>query len=359
VRFFVLLTLIGCATQRNLAKDYREVHAAMLALPEYTDCDPKERALFEASVAFTQLEFEQGNARRAEAHLTDALDHLAFVQRCPKVRKAAPPAPPPKPTVVDTDGDGVLDPVDKCVREPEDPDGFKDGDGCPDLDNDLDGVADDRDGCPIDAEDPDGFEDRDGCPEADNDQDGVVDGRDRCPNEAGPVAREGCPVLDRDGDGFLDTVDACPDAPEIVNAYLDEDGCPDTKPERIEVTEEQIVIKQRINFESKKARILPESFPVLDDVAQVLRDYPKIVVEIGGHTDSVGDDRFNQRLSKERADAVFEYLLEAGVAGGRMITRGYGETRPVDTNRTDEGRLNNRRVEFVIAEDPADKPRKR
>ena len=77
-------------------------------------------------------------------------------------------------------------------------------------------------------------------------------------------------------------------------------------------------------------------------------DAPNIKVEIGGHTDNVGDDAGNQRLSKSRADAVFEYLLAHGVRADRMLTMGYGETRPIDTNMTDAGKLANRRVEFVI-----------
>jgi outer membrane protein OmpA-like peptidoglycan-associated protein len=192
--------------------------------------------------------------------------------------------------------------------------------------------------------------DADGCPDTDNDGDGVDDANDACPNEKGAIADRGCPQLDRDRDGVGDSVDACPDAPETMNGYSDEDGCPDTKPTRIEITEEQIVIKQRVNFATGKATILGDSFPVLDDVAQVMRDYPRLKVEIGGHTDNVGDEAVNQRLSKARADAVFEYLLTKGIPANRMMTVGYGEMKPIDTNSTDAGRLANRRVEFRITE---------
>ena len=187
----------------------------------------------------------------------------------------------------------------------------------------------------------------DGCIDGDNDRDGFADGQDQCPNEPG-AAPNGCPSRDRDRDGVGDATDACPDQAEVTNGYQDEDGCPDAKPQRVEVTSDQIVIRQRINFTTGKAVILPDSFPVLDDVAQALKDYPNMRVEIGGHTDNVGDDAQNQRLSKDRADAVFEYLLSKGVPAMRMSTMGYGETRPVDTNMTDAGKLNNRRVEFVI-----------
>jgi len=98
----------------------------------------------------------------------------------------------------DTDGDGIPDHSDACVRQAEDFDGFEDGDGCPDPDNDGDGVPDEYDGEPLLAEDLDGFEDGDGVPDLDNDGDGIVDERDMCPNE-----RE-------DLDGFEDQ-DGCPD----------------------------------------------------------------------------------------------------------------------------------------------------
>ena len=243
-----------------------------------------------------------------------------------------------------------MDSDDSCPQQPEDLDGFKDMDGCPEVDNDGDGIADTADGCPDNAEDMDGFQDADGCPDNDNDADTVTDSEDACPNQAGDPANKGCPkvIVDRDGDGIDDNRDTCPDQPETVNAYLDDDGCPDVKPQRIEITAEKIVINQRINFATGKATILADSFPVLDDVAQAMKDYPNIKVEIQGHTDNVGDETMNQRLSKSRADSVFEYLLKKGVVATRMTTAGYGEARPIDTNTTDAGKLNNRRVEFLI-----------
>ncbi len=127
----------------------------------------------------------------------------------------------------DTDGDGLLDEVDQCPRDPEDKDDFQDDDGCPDLDNDIDGILDTDDQCPMEPEDKDGFEDENGCPDPDNDQDGVLDEQDKCPLEAGPASNEGCPILDKDGDGIADDVDLCPDDPEDLDAFEDGDGCPD------------------------------------------------------------------------------------------------------------------------------------
>ena len=322
-------------------------------------CHPADLALAEANLAFAQVEFEEGDARRASDHLTLGRQHVAVAKSCP-----TDIAPPPIKTadtparvnatkavvsaVGDKDGDGVADADDTCIDDPEDLDAFKDADGCPELDNDNDGVNDSADRCPMQAEDRDGVEDTDGCVDADNDHDGLPDAQDRCPNEAGAALDGGCPSRDRDRDGVGDELDQCIDQPETVNQYNDTDGCPDTKPSRVEITSQQIVIKQRINFTTSKATILTDSFVVLDDVAMAMKDYPKMTVEIGGHTDNVGDDNQNQRLSKDRADSVFEYLLSKGVPAQRMVTIGYGETRPIDTNRTDEGRNNNRRVEFII-----------
>jgi OOP family OmpA-OmpF porin len=131
----------------------------------------------------------------------------------------------------DADSDGIADALDRCPRQPEDLDGFEDGDGCPDLDNDRDGTPDAADRCPDDAEDRDGFEDEDGCPDLDNDVDGIADAIDRCPGE--PEDRDGfhdddgCPDPDNDNDGLPDAIDRCPNDPETFNAFEDEDGCPD------------------------------------------------------------------------------------------------------------------------------------
>lgn len=353
----LVLLLPGCVSQALLASQHSEVKDLLGRAQTLSQCSPKDRALAEANLAFAELEMKEADARRAAQHMQIAIDHARIVANCAPVVVAPPPVKPkpePEPQLPivvkpgDIDHDGVVDTEDQCPRDMEDLDGFKDSDGCPDLDDDTDGVVDTADLCPREAEDKDGYNDADGCPETDNDGDLIPDNQDRCPNESGDAAHNGCPVYDRDSDGIKDDKDACVDQPEVINAYLDEDGCPDVKPTNVEITADQIVIKQRINFATGKATILSSSFPVLDDVAQVLRDYPNIKIEIGGHTDNVGDDALNQRLSKARADSVFEYLVEHGIAAARMTTMGYGEVRPIDTNRTDEGRQNNRRVEFTI-----------
>jgi outer membrane protein OmpA-like peptidoglycan-associated protein len=123
----------------------------------------------------------------------------------------------------DADNDGIEDDRDRCPNDPEDKDGFEDGDGCPDRDNDNDGIKDGDDRCPDDAEDMDGFEDGDGCPDLDNDNDGIKDSDDSCPNEPGTASYLGCPVPDTDGDGIKDDVDACPK----VKGIPEKGGCPE------------------------------------------------------------------------------------------------------------------------------------
>jgi OmpA-OmpF porin, OOP family len=132
----------------------------------------------------------------------------------------------------DTDDDGIEGAADQCPTEPEDKDGYEDGDGCPDSDNDLDTIPDKQDKCPTKMEDPDGFEDNDGCPEADNDKDGIKDTGDRCPGEAetknGYKDDDGCPdEADTDNDGVPDSRDKCVNEAEDTDGFEDTDGCPD------------------------------------------------------------------------------------------------------------------------------------
>lgn len=279
----------------------------------------------------------------------------------------------------DLDRDGVPDKTDACPDQAEDTDGFQDDDGCPDADNDNDGLIDGEDKCPDLAEDMDGYQDRDGCPDLDNDQDGIPDKDDRCPNEPEdfdgdadsdgcpdlvkdsdkdgipddvdrcPLQAEdtdgfqdddGCPDLDNDLDGIPDANDKCPNAPESFNGLDDEDGCPDEKP-----IEKQFILKG-VNFESGSAVLTPDSHRVLDEVVRSLLAYPEVKVEILGYTDNVGQASFNLGLSERRADAVKQYVINAGIDPARVTARGLGEESPVASNATPEGRAQNRRIEF-------------
>jgi outer membrane protein OmpA-like peptidoglycan-associated protein len=103
-----------------------------------------------------------------------------------------------------------------------------------------------------------------------------------------------------------------------------------------------------VTFDFDKAEVKPQFQPVLDDVARTLAQYNQTVIEVAGHTDSVGSDQYNQALSQRRANAVAAYLGGHGVMSQRMITVGAGESRPVASNDTDAGRAQNRRVEVTL-----------
>ncbi|HEU0032722.1 MAG TPA: OmpA family protein [Kofleriaceae bacterium] len=310
-------------------------------------CAPVELAMAESHNDFASHALDEGNYHDAkrEAQVAERNAQLA-IEKSPKDRCVTGTTSPPGPG--DADGDGILDNADQCPRVPEDKDGFADDDGCPEDDNDSDGIADKIDGCPNDAEDKDNFEDDDGCPDLDNDKDGFADRVDTCPmdpeDKDGFEDDDGCPEPDNDKDGFLDKDDKCP-----LEAGVAPDGCP-KKYNLVVVTEKKIELKQTVYFDTNKATIKKVSFALLDDVALALKDNPKIKVEIQGHTDSQGNDKFNLKLSQRRAESVRAYLDKKGIDRSRMTAKGYGEEVPIADNRTTDGRSQNRRVEFVITE---------
>ncbi len=255
----------------------------------------------------------------------------------------------------DNDGDGLPDDDDECPNAPEDADDHEDADGCPDPDNDGDGLRDADDACPDAPEDTDGHQDDDGCPDLDNDGDGLPDLKDRCPHEAEDVDGyqdgDGCVDPDNDKDGILDVNDRCPDFPETFNGLDDADGCPDTRSRYVSVYRDEIRLLREVYFERKKARLRPLSYPVLDDVADVLLSNAEITrVLIEGHTEDLGAPGRELRLSEARANAVKRYLVARGVDDHILETRGLGATRPIAPNDSAVGRAQNRRVEFKIVE---------
>ncbi|MCC7244169.1 MAG: OmpA family protein [Saprospiraceae bacterium] len=270
------------------------------------------------------------------------------------------------PAVKDGDGDGFPDNSDECPSLPGP------NNGCPDSDGD--GVADNHDncpgvtgtvanmGCPEEKEkdsDGDGIPDRldkcpteigspatDGCPlTKDSDGDGVLDNVDLCPTIAGAVDNFGCPAqpkpTDTDGDGVNDKDDRCPNTPGLIG----NDGCPEVKQE---VKEKLAIATKAVQFETGKAVLKRESYAVLDDVINILRLYPEYALAISGHTDDIGNDERNLRLSEERAKTCYDYLVFRGIKRDRLRHAGFGEARPIASNETPEGREQNRRVEFEV-----------
>ncbi len=117
------------------------------------------------------------------------------------------------------------------------------------------------------------------------------------------------------------------------------------------VEKDKIVITRRVHFEFSKAVIRPVSFEILDAVVTVLNQSPSIKkIRVEGHTDFIGSDKANLRLSQQRAEAVMRYLIDKGIDRERLVAVGYGETRPIDPDKTDLARARNRRVEFTILE---------
>ncbi len=245
-----------------------------------------------------------------------------------------------RPEPVDSDDDGLTDDIEEREHtRPERPD------------TDLDSI-------------PDGIEVRTGTNPRDNDSDddGLDDGReDRNRNgrlddgETNPRERDtdgggipdGDEVFDtrlnprdpadddRDRDGVNDTRDQCADTAE--GTTVDENGCARMEA-RMELT--------GVLFDTGSADILPASEPALRRALQVLVDNPDALIEIAGHTDSVGNAGANMRLSRRRAQAVRQWLIEQGVAGYRITARGYGADEPLQPNDTDAGRQANRRIEI-------------
>jgi len=149
-----------------------------------------------------------------------------------------------------------------------------------------------------------------------------------------------CP--DQDHDGIPDNVDHCPD----VAGPMDNWGCPPYK--KIIVKKDKLELKEKLYFAWNQAVLQEVSFPVLDEVVQALNDNKSFRVQVEGHASSEGGDEHNQTLSEQRAESVLNYLVAHGVNEGRLVSKGFGSSVPLDTNETIAGRENNRRVEFVV-----------
>jgi len=232
-----------------------------------------------------------------------------------------PEAPPPI-APADRDHDGILDADDACP--------------------DVKGVADEdpkKNGCPPIAE------------PIDTDEDGIFDPDDACPTVKGVASgdpkKNGCPPppKDSDRDGIFDPEDACP----AEKGPRDDDPAKNGCPKSVRVVANEVVILEQVQFDTGKATIKSESGALLDEVAGVLTQHTEMTkLEVQGHTDNRGAVAFNKKLSQSRADAVRKALIQRGVAGERLVAKGYGPDKPIEDNSTDEGRQKNRRVQFLI-----------
>lgn len=261
----------------------------------------------------------------------------------------------------DTDGDGVNDKDDLCPELP----GTKEQFGCPDSDGD--GVVDKDDLCPgvkgdltasgcPDA-DGDGIADEDDlCPNSkgdaslrgclDTDRDGIVDEDDLCPNIAGVLTANGCP--DSDGDGVADKFDTCPD----VAGTIALGGCAES--EMMDMNDPNAILSkgesvETIYFKFGSVAITYEDQKKLDKVVAMLEDDSMIAgFFVSGHTDNIGVESINMKVSRKRAESAVEYLVSEGIDRSRLVVLGYGESRPEASNATSTGRAKNRRVEVDI-----------
>ncbi len=229
----------------------------------------------------------------------------------------------------DADNDGIKDLLDECPWEA----GTKLLAGCPDCDGD--GVANEKDHCPTVFGSPL----LQGCPYSDQDRDGIADDEDECPKVTGVASAKGCP--DQDGDGVADYRDLCPEIP----GAKDNSGCP-----RLTQAEEAVLelAQKEVQFETGSAILKKESLKTLNQVVQILKDYPHYQLIIRGHTDDRGMAASNQKLSEKRAKTCYDYLLKEGISDRRMKYEGLGESEPIRSNNSTEGRKLNRRVEFTL-----------
>ena len=232
----------------------------------------------------------------------------------------------------DTDGDGIIDGSDSCP----DVAGLAEFQGCPDTDGD--GIADKDDACPEVA----GPKSLKGCPDADGD--GIDDKSDKCPQVKGPSENGGCPWPDTDGDGVLDKDDKCVD----VKGPASNNGCPVVAAPSTEVIKKLNDYAKTILFDTAKSTFQKQTYPVLQAITSILKEYPDSNFSIEGHTDSDGKDASNQTLSENRASAVKNYLVENGINASRLSSAGFGETKAIDSNKTKAGKANNRRVEVKL-----------
>ncbi len=276
----------------------------------------------------------------------DACPTVAGIASDDPDKHGCPAVAPP-----DSDGDGIIDADDACPQVAGLPNEDKAKHGCPPPpDSDGDGIIDAKDACPKVAGEPNTDVSKHGCPPpGDKDGDGIIDEQDACPDVAGVAnadkSKNGCPPpADSDGDGIIDDEDACPKKAGIPHKDPNKNGCP-----KVVVKGKEIIILERVEFDLNKATIRPVSNKLLDEIARIFKENDFIkLVEVQGHTDKRGSRAYNKALSQRRAQAVVNALVKRGIARKRMVAKGYGPDKLVDTADTEEAHQTNRRVQFVI-----------
>jgi OOP family OmpA-OmpF porin len=153
------------------------------------------------------------------------------------------------------------------------------------------------------------------------------------------------PTFDRDGDGVIDSQDRCPSEMETKNGFQDSDGCPDQLPAALA---KFVGVVPGIEFDVGRSSLRPESLSTLDAATKVFAQYPDVRLRISVHTDNLGQAADNRALSGRRANALRDYLIDRGIAAGRVEARGAGQEEPIASNANEAGRAANRRVEFSL-----------
>lgn len=324
---------LGLAGGAGLTRGYGAPVARGLLSLEWVPGDPK--AEVPAPVPVSDRDGDS---------ISDADDACGFV------RGVASKDPTMNGCPLDSDTDSVPDDVDACPKIPGIHSVDARANGCP-QDSDRDGIPDIEDACPREAGKRSSDPNQSGCPDRDADHDGVLDRVDACPDKAGPANADpklnGCPVNpDRDADGVPNESDACPNEAGKADTDPKKNGCPKAFLQGTTIT-----ITDQVKFKTGRVEIAPgkDSEEVLTAVVAVLKAHPEIkALRVEGHTDNRGNAARNKRLSQGRAASVAKWLETHGIEKGRLSAAGFGAEKPLDTNDTEPGRTNNRRVEFHV-----------
>ena len=256
-----------------------------------------------------------------------------------------------KVTILDDDNDGVANEIDLCFKTR--PNVEVDMHGCEiDGDDDNDGIKNSIDKCTRTPQDAQVYSN--GCMiDNDSDGDGIKDSIDKC--LLTPIGIDvdinGCEIeYDSDNDGIKDSLDACDDTP--IGAIVDANGC-QKEPEIKELSEDKIKEFKHlaIKFRYKSFKITADTIGVVLRLANLLNEYENYKIKILGYTDNVGSARYNKKLSKKRAEAVKDVLLQEGIEESRIEAVGMGKDNPIASNKTSEGRAQNRRIEVEFIKD--------